>query len=396
MGAKVIVLGGGFAGLAAVGELARARGVRVQLIDRRACSTFLPLLPDAISGRVGAARLLHPLREHCARLGVEFTRAAVHRIVPEHGCVETDAGTFSGDSLIVCLGCETNFFGDRAAAAHAVGLKSLDEAMRIRDGALKLLGGGPERAAGRRVVVVGGGYTGFEAASHVLRLLRVQGGWRPEALREVRPVVLVEKGDQVLGNCSDRVRQWSVEVVRGFGVDLRAGCSAESFADGGVTLSDGTALEEACVIWTAGVAPGGPCAGLGAPTTPGRRLAVDEFLRVPGAPGVFAAGDVAGPVPSGAAGPLRMAAQFSLAGGRCAARNALRSIKGEPLVAFRAPDLGYVVPLAPGAAAGVVLGREVYGRLPSALHYLMCAFRSWSWQDRAGVLLDVLTGGKGA
>jgi NADH dehydrogenase FAD-containing subunit len=109
---------------------------------------------------------------------------------------------------------------------------------------------------------------------------------------------------------------------------------------------------------------------------------------------VFAAGDVAGPVLPGHDGPLRLAVQFSIAGGRCAARNVLRSTTGEPQRPFRAKDLGYVVPLAPGQAAGVVLGLEMVGRAPSLLHYMMCAARSWAWSDRVGILVDLLRRGE--
>jgi len=88
-----------------------------------------------------------------------------------------------------------------------------------------------------------------------------------------------------------------------------------------------------------------------------------------------------------------MAVQFSLAGGAHAAQNVLRSLRGRPLRHFSPPDMGYVVPLADGSGAGVVLGREFFGRLPSVLHYGMCALRSWGWRNRFGVLLDLMRRG---
>jgi NADH dehydrogenase len=242
-------------------------------------------------------------------------------------------------------------------------------------------------------VVVGGGYTGFEVASHVAYRLHMMTGRPYRELRRLCSITIVEKAPEVLRNVSPRVREWAVQIIHRFGVEVRTRCSVEAFAEDGVTLSDGSRLERAVVAWCAGVTPGSPVAELDAPRTRGGRLEVDECLCLPGAANVFAAGDVAGATLAGEEGPLRMAIQFSLAEGRCAAGNALRTLDRKPLQPFRATDLGYLVPLAPGRAAGVVLGWEGVGRLPSALHYAMCSIRSWSWANRLGIPLDLMRGG---
>jgi NADH dehydrogenase len=395
MGAEVLVLGGGFAGLAAVGELVRRRprDVSVRLIDSRPASAFSPLLPDLISGRVGPQNVSLPLAPHCSRLGVAFTLARVTGIVPDAVTVETDAGAFTGDGLIVCLGCETNYFGSRDAKAHALGLKSIEEGLAIQRETLRLarsLQGraGSEPAAA--VVVVGGGYTGLEAASHIAYLLHRASGRSYEELQRVCPIVVAEKGDTVLRQCSENIRRQTLRTAAEYGLDVRTNCTVESFSGTDVTLSDGSVMKNAMAVWAAGVSPGEPCSSLPVPKTPGGRLAVDEFLRLPGAPRAFAAGDVAGPIPAGAEEPLRMSVQFALDGGRCAARNALRALAGKALAPFKPRDLGYVVPFAPGRAIGAVLGREMSGRLPFALHYLMCIIRSWSWRGRVGIVSDLV------
>ncbi|MFO8007267.1 MAG: FAD-dependent oxidoreductase [Candidatus Brocadiia bacterium] len=388
---RIIILGGGFAGLAAVGELARRGppGLAVHLVDRSEDSEFSPLLPDLISARVSARHMRHPLRPHCERLGARFTQAHVRRIMPDEVAVETDAGRFSADALLICIGCENNYFGDQQARAASIGLKTLEEGLALRREtrrwAERLLAGAPSP-----VVVVGGGYTGFEIASHIAYTLRRLTGRTYDELRRACPLLIVDKAPQPLGNVSGSVRDWAVELIAQFGIELRTGCTVERFEEDGVALSDGTQLPGALVAWAAGVTPGEAVGALEAPKGRRGRLEVDEFLRLPGRERVFAAGDVAAAVRPGDDGPLRMAVQFSLAGGVRAARNALRALAGATLEPFAPPDLGYVVPLAPGKGAGVVMGWEVRGRLPSLLHYAMCSARSWSWKDRFGVLADLL------
>jgi len=169
---EVVVLGGGFAGLAAVGKLARrmhTRGdLRVRLVDRSTHSTFAPLLPDLLSGRLRPQHLLYDLRRHCRRLGVSFHHAQVTGASLSPLRVMTSGGPLSADFVVVCLGCESNYFGDAAMARLAPGLKSVKEGLTIRGRAealAKALRHDARRSVGH-LVIVGGGYTGFEVASH--------------------------------------------------------------------------------------------------------------------------------------------------------------------------------------------------------------------------------------
>ncbi|MFO7958246.1 MAG: FAD-dependent oxidoreductase [Candidatus Brocadiia bacterium] len=396
MPGNVLILGGGFAGLAAAGELARhgPPDLSVRLIDRRRNSAFAPVLPDLISGRIRPQHMAEPLEPFCRRLGVEFIHTPVRRILPTEGKVETDAGEFEADRLLLCLGCENNYHGNGEAEEHALGLKTVGEGMAIRRRALELVS---EDAHDRpHVVVVGGGYTGFEVASHVAFLLHRKLGVPYADLPGTCPILVVEQADEVLRNCSPHVQRWAVRLLERFGVEVRTGVSTAQIQADAVRLSDGTDMPRAMTAWAAGVTPGPAAAELDAPKVRGGRLEVDENLRLPGTPNVFAAGDVAGPVTPGEETPLRMSIQFSLAGGRHAARNVLRSMAGRTVERFRPFDPGYIVPLAPGQAAGTILGTEMVGRVPSLLHYFMCVVRSWSWRNRVGMAKDLLRpGGEG-
>lgn len=394
---KALILGGGFAGLAAASKLAASskRGgvTSIRLVDRQSHNVFAPLLPDLISARVRPEHVRYPIERFCRRLGVAFTQASVERIIPEEGRVLTDQGALSADYLIICLGCETNYFGDEAMRSRSTGLKTVAEGLAIHGRISSLIDAaraGETRHDRPHVVVIGGGYTGFEIASHVARLIHVKAKLPFAALRDICRIMIVEKADDVLRNCSPKIREWGQRVIEGYGVEVRTGVTAAAPDErNAVRLSDDTLLPNAIVVWAVGVAPGSACAALDSPKASGGRLAVDEYLRLTNAPRCFAAGDVAGPLSPVDGKPLRMGVQFSLAAGARAAENVVRSLRGDPLLPFRPADLGYILPLAPGRAAGVILGHEMRGRLPSLLHYLMCAFRSRGWKSRIGLLRDL-------
>lgn len=391
MPADVLVLGGGFAGLAAVNALTRRGGdaVRVRLVDRCRDSVFSPLLPDLVSGRISPASAAYPLAPHCKRRGVELVRAEVSSFDPGACTVETDAGTLKADYVICCLGCETNYFGNEQAKRHAPGLKSLAEAETIRRTVATVgrRGGGPSS-----VLVVGGGYTGFETASHVAQRLHHRLHLPFARLRERVDVRILELADTCLRNLSPPAREWGMRVICDFGVGVETQNTVSEFRDAHtVTLKDGRTVRDTLVVWTPGVTPGRATAGLDKPRSAGGRLAVDRDLRLGGCERCFAAGDVAGPVDRRTGRPLRMGVQFSLGGGAHAAEGVLRCIADREPAAFEPFDPGYVLPLAPGKGAGRILGVEMRGFVPLALHYVMSVFRSWNAANRLGVVKDLAT-----
>ncbi len=389
MSARVVILGAGFAGLAALQSLCGRTDLSVLVVDRSPHAVFSPLLPDLLSGRVRAEHMVHPLAAHCRRRGARFLRAEVCRILPELQRVELSTGTVAYDYAVVCVGCENNYYGNERARKHATGLKTLQEGRLLRAGLNALVDRLEGDSSPAAVAVVGGGYTGFECASHAAYHIHRRTGIPYDDLPARCPVVVVEQADAPLRNCSCRVRSWSLDLLNRFGVEVRTNCSVEEFRDDGVALTDGTELPGALTMWCAGVTPGEAAAALDAPKLQGGRLQVDPYLRLPGGEHLYAAGDVAGATSGDAEEPLRLAVQFALAAGHCAARNIMRAIDGEPLVPFQPMDLGYVLPLAPGRGAGVVLGEEIVGRVPSLLHYLFCTLRSRSWENALGILQDL-------
>jgi NADH dehydrogenase FAD-containing subunit len=394
MATRVLILGGGFAGLEAARRLSRHRDshhLSIQLVNRHRWSLFSPLLADLISGRIDPHHIAYPLEPFCRRRGIQFMHAEVQAVDLEKKTVRTAEGQLQADFIVMCIGCETNYHGHDEFAPHAPGLKSLVEGVEIRMKARDLLDthAGDEGKTGH-IIVCGAAYTGFETASHLAMYVRHLTQLPFEHMRRRIRIVLLEETDRVLGSATEKVRIWASELIDRFGVEVKMRVSVKGFpAPGEVALTDGTICKDAMVVWTAGVTPGAVCRKMEAGKTRGGRLEVDQYLHLPGHDGVLAAGDVAGPIMPGKDKPLRMSVQFSLTGGRCAAANILHAIDGTEPRAYNPADLGYVVPLGPGQAMGVVLGQEMHGRVPFLLHYLMSTYRSRGLANRLGVMTDL-------
>ncbi|MFW5839133.1 MAG: NAD(P)/FAD-dependent oxidoreductase [Planctomycetota bacterium] len=387
---RVIVLGGGFAGQQALRILAR-KGHRIErvLIDRRRTGEFAPLYPDLISGRVSARSLTVPLDDYARAKGAHFVRASVKDI--QAGRVETDRGLFQADAILLATGCVTNWYGNGSARQHAFGLKSNLEGLRLGREIQRRYVEARDEGRPCRVLIVGGGYTGFEAAGHahlLLSRLQRRDRWARDLPIEIR---ILDIAPRVLSMIDDDLAGPAVRLIESMGVDVQTGLTVESIAaDRRAVLSDGSEVDNALVVWTAGVTPGAEAANLDVEKRAQGRLGVDQYLRLPGQETLFAAGDVAGALGNDGQ-PLRMGVQFSIAAGSAAARNIVAALAGRKCKAFRPLDPGYVVPLARTSGAGDILRlRKYHGPLPFFLHYFMCIARNWTVKKRLFLLADLL------
>ncbi len=369
---RVVIVGGGFAGLFALRRLARRRDVEVVLVDRRGEHHFNPLLPDLISRDIPPDCLRLGLANEARLRGARFARGEVERVDLSAGGVRLADGRRIGyDVLLLASGAETNFYGQDALRASCLTIDGVEGALAIRAAI--------EREPDAPALVVGGGYTGVEVATHIRRLDRRRG-------RRGRRIVIVDLADRLCAGVEEHFGQYVRRNVEALGIEFRPGVSLEERSERGALLTDGDRLDGALAVWTAGVHAGGHIRAMDAPKERQDRLAVDETLRV--AERCYAAGDCAGAKRDGAL--LRLSVQFSISQGHHAAGNILREIDGRAPRAFRPVDLGYVVPMANFRGCGRILGVRSFGRLPSVMHYAMSAARSWGLDNRLGVAASVL------
>jgi len=365
---RVVVVGGGFAGLAAVARLSRARRrVEVVLLDRRQTCDFKPLLPDAIGRRVHPRHLRYPIEHHAGRHGCRFLCEEVVSVDTDAREVRTAVATHRYDYLLLAPGAAVAPLpsGGRAYPLHS----AADAEQLIR---------ATTASRHARFAVVGGGYTGVEIATQLAAWSRRAG--RP------RRVTIIESGDAPLRGLAPAFRSYAAANLARMGVELVTRARANRIERDGLVLDDGRRIDDALVVWSPGLSPTRFVGELAAARDPAGRIAVRPDLSF--APGAFAAGDAAGFEWRGRR--LRPSFQFALSQGAHAAANVLRDVAGRNTRPFRPIDLGWVVPMANGRSCGRALGVDLFGPMPTALHYVMCVFRSYGLRNRWGVTGSIL------
>jgi NADH dehydrogenase FAD-containing subunit len=337
--AHVVVVGGGFAGLAAAKTLRRSN-VRVTLIDRQNHHLFQPLLYQVATSVLTPGQIGSPLR---ALLGNHWnTRVIAGEVVDVHAAerrVRFQSGegrelSISYDYLVIATGATHSYFGHPEFERFAPGLKTLADAVSIRNRILRSLEEAEVvedpllRTQLLTFILVGAGPTGVELASALSILARktMRNQFRSIDPTQVR-ILLVDSADKVLGNFAPalsisakaRLARLGVEVCLGHGVD-------EIDADG-VTVN-GAHIPARTVIWAAGVSPSPAAKWLGAASDRAGRAVVQADLSIPGHPEVFVVGDTASYMANG--GPLPGVTQVAIQQGRYAARTIDRQVNGKP------------------------------------------------------------------
>lgn len=338
---RVVVVGGGFAGLAAARGLGDA-DVDVLLLDRDPYNTFQPLLYQVATGGLNPGDITYALRAFAGRFGnVRFQRVAVTEVDTSNRRVRVDSGAdIPYDYLILCCGVTANYFGIDGAEENAKTIYTRKAAIEVRDlvlSNLEAVAQGRDSAVEPVVVIVGGGATGVEMAG---ALAEMRNSGLPLAYPELDPnrvrVVLVEMTDDVLAPFAPKLRTYAADELRDRGVELRLGVAVDEVRDDCVVLSDGERVPSAATIWATGVKVHDRVSTWGLPQGRGGRIQVDADLRVVGHPEVFAVGDMA----AGIDGALPQLAQPAIQGGRHAAAQVRRLAAGEPTEAFTYKDKG--------------------------------------------------------
>ena len=422
---RVVIVGGGFGGLACARALDGA-DVDVLLLDARNYHLFTPLLYQVATALLDPSDIAYPFRTVFRRSpNVRFRQARVTALDLEARKLTVAGGdTISYDTLVLASGSANAYFGNPGLAERTIGMKALDEALRLRNHVLSCLERAAqstdpaERAEWLTFVIVGGGPTGVEYAGALAELLdMVLGRDFPELAHGSGRVVLVEGADRLLGAFHSRLGAYAADTLRGRGVEVHLSKLVREATEKAAVLSSGEVLAARTIVWCAGVGPIDPLpdkdsgpdgvdadeAGAGAGVTRSRsgRLVVDEYLRLraPGGPGafpgnVYAIGDVASVrPPDGTEGELPMLSPPAMQEGRYVARAIRRhhSGGGETSEPFRYRDKGTMATIGRRAAVAQVGPVRLRGFLGWVtwlvvhLYYLigfrnrLAVLASWSW-----------------
>lgn len=338
-GARVVVVGMGFAGLATVRRLAGA-GMRVTLVDRNIYSTFQPLLYQVATGGLTPSDVAYPLRGFAHKYGARFVHGELTQIDDTAGTITLRQGqVLEYDYLVLATGVTAAYYGVAGADKYSFALYTRRDAVALRDRILACVEFLSAQARGRpaAITVVGGGATGVELAGTLgeLRNIALPSAY-PDVDRSRLQIRLIEQAPALLAPYKPSLREYAHRQLLDRGVDVRLGTAIKEVAAGHIVLADGEQLPSDVTVWAAGVTAPGWTRGLGLPQGRGGRVQVRPDLRVEGHDRVFAIGDIAQvdgqPLPQLAAPALQM--------GRFAAEQIARLAAGRPTARFRYRDKG--------------------------------------------------------
>jgi len=344
---RVVIIGGGFAGLQLAKKLKNAP-VNVLMLDKHNYHTFQPLLYQVAMGAIPADSIAFPIRRiFTYQQNFQFNLANVEKINPESNTVTTNIGDFSYDYLVIATGSNTNFFGNKNLENCTMPMKNLPEALNLRGLTLQHLEKAlvtkdkEERDALMTFVVVGGGPTGVELAGALgeMRHLILEKDYHGLSKQDMK-VYLVEGKDRLLAAMSDGASRKAKQFLSANDVIIYNSVHVKSYDGHTLTIDDGMVLKARNVFWAAGVMGEVPEGIEKAKIVRGARIETDEINRVKGYENIFAIGDVSAIIseqyPNGHPGVAPAAIQQ----GAWLAKNLTHLIKNEPTQPFVYHDKG--------------------------------------------------------
>lgn len=366
---NVLILGGGFGGLYAARKLERAlppHAAKVTVVSEVNFMLYTPLLPGAAAGTLEPRHVVVPLREHLSRTDLLLGR--VTGADPDRNQVfvttaEGEERTLTYDHLVVALGSISRALPIPGLKEHAVGFKTLSDAIALRNQIVQTL----ERAeavddeAARRAlltyVFVGAGYAGLEGLAELQDFAADVVDLYPRARVQGLRFILVEARDRVMPEISADLAEFATAELRRRGVEVRTSTTVERISADSVELSDGEVVPCRTVAWTAGVRPHPVVEKLGLPLDRGGRIVVDRFCQVEGRSNVWAIGDASAvPDPARPGQPTPPTCQHALRQGRTVGSNVAAALGAGRPKPFTYKTLGVFVDMGHQKAVAETVG----------------------------------------
>ena len=371
---RIVIAGGGFAGLYAAmhfnKRLARRADVEVTLISRENFILFTPMLHEVAAGDLYPGDIVNPLRRILRHMKfIDADVQAVDLNARRIHCIASVADReleFEFDHLLLTLGSETNFFNMDGVRDWSVTMKSLSDAALLRNRMVALLEEASlqnDEASRRQLltfVTAGGGFSGTETTGAVNDFVRETVRYYPQLREELIRVVVVHPGNFILPELGEELGRYAERKLRERKVEVIKGPRVANYDGVVVTLSDGTSIPAATLIWTAGVKPSPVIASLPCEKVRGRLL-VSEYLAVTGVPGLWAAGDCAAVPILNTENFHPPTAQHGLREGVTVAKNIEATILDRSLRPFRYKMMGQLASIGHRTGVAMVFGIKFSG-----------------------------------
>lgn len=398
----VVIIGGGFAGINLARSLAGRKEVRITLVDRNNYNYFQPLLYQVATGLLEVSSITLPFRTILKGAdNVRFRLGTLERVDLSGRTVHLSSGKVEYDVLVLAMGTRTNYFGMQRVQEQSLPMKTVDEALALRNHLLTrteeatVEADAEQRSRLLTVVISGAGPTGVELAGMLAEMRReVLEKVYPELDRGEVEVVLVDAAPTVLPPMREQSQRYTHDVLRQLGVRILLETRVQDYRDGEVVFADGESIPAATLIWAAGVT-GRVIEGI--PETSyarSNRLLVDASNEVEGIPGVFAIGDSClqrtdERFPQG----HPQLASVAMQQGQHLARNIVALTRGEPPKPFRYVDRGAMAIIGRSEATADLTTppRTVTGRTAWAMWLFVHLFQLISYRNRLSTMWDWTT-----
>ncbi len=397
---KIVILGGGFAGVECARRLEKEFGnnpeIELVMVSEDNFLLFTPMLPQVASGMIETRHIVLPIRTICKK--IKFYESRIKNIDP-YGKIVTLWGTgdrrsisLHYDFLVVALGSETNFFGMADVEKNAYTMKTLNDAVMLRNRVIDMLEQAENetnpilRKSFLNFVVVGGGFAGIETAGELMDLLLDARKYYPTIHKEDIKVIVLEALGMILPGFNIKLANFAKDKMMKRGIDIRLKTAVTSFDGNEVTtksldenpndISEIYSIITKTLIWTAGVTPVNTIKRSMFKTEKGKVL-VNDYLEVTDFPGVFAIGDCALHIDPKTQRPLPPTAQIAESQAKIAAKNLISLIKNSIKEKFVYHSKGQMAIIGKRSGIATFLGMNISG--------------FWAWLIWRNVYLSKIT-----
>lgn len=346
---KVVIVGGGFAGINLIKKLRKDKRFHITLVDKNNYHFFPPLLYQVATAFIEPSNISYPFRRlFQEEANLRFHMGCLKKVNPDKNNIETDTGIVEYDYLVLSMGTETNYFGMERVKDNSLPMKSIDDALNLRNHLLLNMEEAvhtndlKEKEKHLNIVIAGGGPTGVELAGMLAELGRNIALKEYPEIKDLRShLYLIDAGKALLGPMSHKSQEEATRVLKKLGVHVITNTAVKDYIDDTVYLSDGRTIPTNVLIWASGVVarevPGLPASSIGR----GRRILVNEHNKVQDTQNIFALGDIClmttdKNFPNG----HPQLAQVAIQGGDQLAKNLIREADNNPMEPFAYNDKG--------------------------------------------------------
>jgi NADH dehydrogenase len=397
---RIVILGGGFAGMQVARHLdKRLAGAEWEalLVNRDNFFMFTPMLGEIAAGSIETRHILNPIRQLCKN--VRFLEREVVAIDPKSKTVRTRQEATGReeelryDKLVIALGSTTNFYGLAGLQEHALTMKSVGDAVFLRNHFISLfeqadMEEGEKQAPLVTFVVIGGGFAGVEIIGELSDLGHHLVRYYPYVNKSAVRMILIEAGQRILSEVGEDLALFALQTLRERGVEVRLQTLVQEARADRIVLKGGEEIPTRTIVWTAGIVAHPVVSALPFQKDERGRVRVNEFFQTLDDPDVWVIGDSCSVVDSRTGKPHPPTAQHAMREGKSAARNLAAEVLGGKKRPFQYNMLGQMAMLGRRAGVGIVLGFRIKGFAAWWLWRTYYLFRLPRLQKKLRVVVD--------